>query len=1585
MKVYLFMLVFILLSFSVNASWQTYQNDLRNTGSANGTGYFPLNTANFSNDNFGMDFQPLVYDIDNDGHNELIIFSNDFLKVFDYELNLLEEKFTGTILGQPTIFNNKIIFNSRINEKNYFFVYQLNDSNLKQRFNITLNNDADFGGIKCLNLNGANSCIFKDKLNYIHIIDIDSKTNENYTTSIYNETRQTVPAIGDIDNDGNYEAVFWFNNDSSGGYGFLAFDLSQRNVKWIVDDIFYPIFGTPSGFILKGQPVLVDLNNDGKLEIAASVFYNDNLHPGFDIYIDWFTELFVYSHNGSKLFSKCEINTLANVGCNDGNNIENKWEGTNPFVLDINSDGIEDICFIKDKKRNGGFKNMTINCHNYSGDVLLDSELSPATDTVRTAILADMDNDGKKEIVTENKIYAQNGTSIFSHALSLNFVIPVDVDSNNRLDLLWTKNGMTKLFFDDTGAVKVSDVLIKPETPSFEDSLSCQWKVNANNKIISANVSWYKNNQFYSNEIVTCVNDTLCTTINNIPSSALNENDVWKCSVTAYENNKKSLIKSDTVFILGRSSEWADFNKNRFSYGIASGNGYFSKSAINILLYNSSGTDFQPMIADVDNNGENEIIVFSNNSLMLFNKSFAVVAQKQVGNLRGQFDIENMDNDAYFEIIAVVNNSNQDNFTIFEFNGSSFKIETSFDVTSQNGFQDIRCLDFDKDNVKECIFRDFNGIVHSYQINATDQNDNKLNVNISDKDDNIFGSKVNIAPSFVDFDRDNDLDALFWFNDNFIVVDANKNINLNVDVGTLNAVFQNDPTFLGLKFVNLDKAGNYEIAVAYKHEYVSGVSYKTDINLSLFNSNGKIVFFKLIDFSRDSPCYLNDNKHCLGIGSDLFVYDYNKDGFDELGIYVEGTYYSKYGTFIEFFDRNGNEIASNKVELGEESSTPQSVTLADMDNDGELELILRRRIYNLDGTVLYNFSDVAKKVPVAVDVDKNKALDLVWFSSSNLILLLDNNSYKADLSVEEKDISFSPLNSTSVLVTANVHNNGGLNLDNLKVKLTNTETLETVNGAISIKGNGANNFTGILNLKRHDKVMTQVNYDSLIEESSEENNFASREFMDLPYVFVSADLKPFSINSEFQNYIKNKLTSGYYTANEGKADVRVYIGKNNPINIVNNIRTSEDFEFGYDFGNIIYNDEVGALPYNALIGAFKDVNGKIIVMIVGNEIEGDIAAAKEFIKNQALFLNTEDKNSIFIDDENIDAIKVYDYLHLGGNQEHYKINNNEFKKIVRNALSDEMFNVFDKDVVTGDGITLRLRNLKPNISGDYLEYLNSNGIPTHIPVVLAHGLFSNLTTWEVLGAEISNTGRDTWLIEITGGPGQDCDDCVDYTFDDLTDSYVPALLNGVLDFTGKDNLQYVGFSNGCRAALDSLERNKFDSNKVETFVAVGCPGGFEGNSSLGNIIASKDGQIFDRLNSRNLKHVSMKDIIVIGVLDRNTISNNRDKISLNLWKFYEDIIRFNNDTQPGKINISNFMIIQGSAFTSDDGIVTVLDEEKIYQNSNINGKPKKRFDIFAVHTTLDVKEKTKTIIKKLINKQDLSFYERTINLINQSG
>ena len=460
------------------------------------------------------------------------------------------------------------------------------------------------------------------------------------------------------------------------------------------------------------------------------------------------------------------------------------------------------------------------------------------------------------------------------------------------------------------------------------------------------------------------------------------------------------------------------------------------------------------------------------------------------------------------------------------------------------------------------------------------------------------------------------------------------------------------------------------------------------------------------------------------------------------------------------------------------------------------------------------------------------------------------------------------------------------------------------------------------------------------------------------------------------------MTSGYYTTNENEADVKVYIGKFNPINQDNNIMTLREFEFGYDYGSIIYYDKTGVNPYSGLAGSFKDANGKTVVMVVGNEIEGDIAATKEFIKNQAIFLGSSDINSIFIDDENADAIRIFDFLHLGGNNEHYNVNNNEFKKIVKNALNDEMFNVEDKTVTTNNGIDLRLRNLKPNISNDYLEYLSSTGMPVEMPVVLARGLWSNLNTWETFAGELANIGRDSWLIEITGGPNTECDTCPDYTFDDLTDSYVPTLLNGVLDFTNKDKLQYVGFSNGCRATLSSLEKGMFDPSKVETFVAVGCPGAFNGSSLFGNALNNLGDNAINKFRSQNMNHITFKNVFE-AILPGVSITDEGDKISVNLFEQYFNWSSKSDDLQPGQnLPITFFSIIQGDIFGDNDGIITTFDEREIF--NNINSNSKRYLRVLASHRTLADDTTTKKLIRKTLNNETLNMFERTINLINST-
>src|SRR3989338_3914055 len=145
-KLFLISLILILLAPYVY-SWEQFQNDELNSGKANGKGYFNLNKIKNINDSLnGMNFQPLVSDIDNNGKNEIITFSGNYLKLFDNKLNLLNEKFVGNLLGQPAVFNidndlfKEIIFISNISDVHYFFAYKYNNTDFNTEFNFTVAN-----------------------------------------------------------------------------------------------------------------------------------------------------------------------------------------------------------------------------------------------------------------------------------------------------------------------------------------------------------------------------------------------------------------------------------------------------------------------------------------------------------------------------------------------------------------------------------------------------------------------------------------------------------------------------------------------------------------------------------------------------------------------------------------------------------------------------------------------------------------------------------------------------------------------------------------------------------------------------------------------------------------------------------------------------------------------------------------------------------------------------------------------------------------------------------------------------------------------------------------------------------------------------------------------------------------------------------------------------------------------------------------------------------------------------------------------------------------------------------------------------
>ncbi len=309
-------------------------------------------------------------------------------------------------------------------------------------------------------------------------------------------------------------------------------------------------------------------------------------------------------------------------------------------------------------------------------------------------------------------------------------------------------------------------------------------------------------------------------------------------------------------------------------------------------------------------------------------------------------------------------------------------------------------------------------------------------------------------------------------------------------------------------------------------------------------------------------------------------------------------------------------------------------------------------------------------------------------------------------------------------------------------------------------------------------------------------------------------------------------------------------------------------------------------------------------------------------------------------------------------------------------------------------VILRVRNLKPDFTSDYLLYLNSSN-DISMPVVMSGGIWADITSWQELGSELSSNGRDVWLVEITGGPNTECSDCINYNYTDLVDDFWPALIASVQGVTGRNKIQYVSHSNGCRTALDSLSNWSVSGklnvgkviyngtelnltmlpNPVDTFVGVACPGNFSELSYFARQVNLSGGVAIERMREKNNMHPKFGDVAhemesvsgeVVGV--SRFLDNPR--LSLNLFQQYYDWIRSDEDRQPGnRLEINYFTLIMGTKglFNSnDDLIVPIKDENSIFNKIKSNNKL--NISVNTIHIGMPKNPQVKEYVKKSLGK-----------------
>lgn len=465
---------------------------------------------------------------------------------------------------------------------------------------------------------------------------------------------------------------------------------------------------------------------------------------------------------------------------------------------------------------------------------------------------------------------------------------------------------------------------------------------------------------------------------------------------------------------------------------------------------------------------------------------------------------------------------------------------------------------------------------------------------------------------------------------------------------------------------------------------------------------------------------------------------------------------------------------------------------------------------------------------------------------------------EGDLFISQSDVSINQIDTSNSNITAQVHaeNIGASNLEVLfqgigvdgLVDLNETKIISSLSNASQNVSVSWNLYPDTIQYIR-----VYVDPNKNINESKE-NNYVLKPVLPKLKVYVEVNTGFANIDNIIKEYIK--LFGDYVPENQAQAKI-----------IVSNINLNPNVE-SYnkctkDHGPLLNGREKWSVennavsvegkeemqldkPYSGVIGTCLN-NSKYTILIYGNDMDGTIAAVKKFASAASMYFNTVtslDKPLIILDQYDLTGISVYDLLHNEENGPYYTNKSSpNFENAVRNVLYDNNFDVAIKTVKTiNDNTTLRMKHSNSAFSSLYKDAV----LTSQQPVVLAHGIHSNLYTWDDFGRQLATSGRDTWLIEPYGGPTTECDGCPDYTFDDLTTYYWPALVAGVQHYSGQNELSYVGYDLGCTVALESLEKYEggknnasyylndqgqwvltdLSSNPVETFVGAGCIGNF---------------------------------------------------------------------------------------------------------------------------------------------------------------
>ena len=402
-----------------------------------------------------LDFGPIsdvsvaLYDIDNDGKDEIFVGTSKYLDASQNEIRpagliCLEDdgtiKWTRTF---PAITDTDVQTGKTYNTTSVstapFFANIDDDPEMEILVGVgagyapvsagalIVGQPGDKGGLYALEHDGSIKWFHES----MDVIGGSGNVGDNRPDGVYGS-----PIVYDIDNDGAREVIYnswdqrtWILNAKTG---------AVKNKIHMYDTIW-------------STPAIADVNNDGKEEILITADITANAEVGTQT-----GGIFhVVTHNGVQNIAGFN----ASVAKPTYQELRGKYEDqalwSSPVFADIDKDGSIEIVY-----GTGNYLPATgeyIRVWNHDGTEKF--KLNTIGKTFATPLIADINNDGNLDIVAvtlEGYVYAwdKNGNEIFNTRIDSNAIfsspIAVDINNDNKLEIIYT-SGAQITIIDSTG------------------------------------------------------------------------------------------------------------------------------------------------------------------------------------------------------------------------------------------------------------------------------------------------------------------------------------------------------------------------------------------------------------------------------------------------------------------------------------------------------------------------------------------------------------------------------------------------------------------------------------------------------------------------------------------------------------------------------------------------------------------------------------------------------------------------------------------------------------------------------------------------------------------------------------------------------------------------------------------------------------------------------------------------------------------------------------------------------------------------------------------------------------------------------